>query len=694
VRSLRIASVLIGLTVAGPLPAQSSAELRSFFFRRDFEGGYRAGLTSSASARDSSPEWRAWLVVNEARYGLVDEALSAADSLPRGSRWRDFARVMALCQTSHADAAVPIARSLAASRPAQLDFVWAYTYALLIRGRYGEVPRVVDSLADQGVASAELRALEGRALSLSAMSPLSDSSEKPRALVAFDQARRLDSTNVDADYYQGELPTLDRAAARSPFAPSVHEDYWHALLRTHKQIDDSTRTTIARDIANILDARSEYPGALYLASEGYELLDSLSRQRALEDRIVSAFASSPEVDRVFYDRFRAASASMRGLRGADSLRAILAQRARLAEFVAWPVHHDPEMLGFAYVSLFMYGRSDTTVDTLELLRTVRGMVRYDELNPEWTRVGAPILLADRRIALRYAEQLAGQADSALRRRDDLTFTAFPPQERAQELSEALGRARDALGWVYFNEGRVKAAARTLSEGRALDPTNALVYYHLGRLAEALGDRDSAQARYAKGYQIELTRPAGTQNRDALRRLYAARHGSNDGFDAYVDTLRARDRRERRTAILASRARHPKALQAFALDRLVAATRVTSDSLRGKVVVVHFWGTWCGWCVAELPDFERWYETIRADTGVVVLSIDYADDNRDAVRRFAEQHHLAFPILMDEGYVDKTRVRAFPTTWFVDRDGRIAFVRAGWSGALAEEFGWRLDALRE
>jgi hypothetical protein len=44
-------------------------------------------------------------------------------------------------------------------------------------------------------------------------------------------------------------------------------------------------------------------------------------------------------------------------------------------------------------------------------------------------------------------------------------------------------------------------------------------------------------------------------------------------------------------------------------------------------------------------------------------------------------------------VDSQGVDAFPTTWFLDRSGRIVFAKRGWSESLAEEFGWRVEALR-
>ena len=51
------------------------------------------------------------------------------------------------------------------------------------------------------------------------------------------------------------------------------------------------------------------------------------------------------------------------------------------------------------------------------------------------------------------------------------------------------------------------------------------------------------------------------------------------------------------------------------------------------------------------------------------------------------------MLFDDGYVSKAEIYAFPTTWFLDREGRKVFEKSGWSEKLVEEFAWRIEAIR-
>ena len=71
-----------------------------------------------------------------------------------------------------------------------------------------------------------------------------------------------------------------------------------------------------------------------------------------------------------------------------------------------------------------------------------------------------------------------------------------------------------------------------------------------------------------------------------------------------------------------------------------------------------------------------------------------DGEPEKVRRWMQTRNYAFPVLLDDGFVRQEHISAFPTTWFIDSRGRLAFTKEGWTEHLAEEFSWRIDALRE
>ena len=120
--------------------------------------------------------------------------------------------------------------------------------------------------------------------------------------------------------------------------------------------------------------------------------------------------------------------------------------------------------------------------------------------------------------------------------------------------------------------------------------------------------------------------------------------------------------------------------------------MTTDGLRGRYAVVNFWGTWCGPCVAEMPELQQFHDKYRADSTVAILTISNDKDLQD-LKDWVAKRKLTIPTLFDDGYVNAAGILAWPTTWFIDRDGRVQFVAIGNTGALVEEWSWRLEAMR-
>jgi peroxiredoxin len=107
-------------------------------------------------------------------------------------------------------------------------------------------------------------------------------------------------------------------------------------------------------------------------------------------------------------------------------------------------------------------------------------------------------------------------------------------------------------------------------------------------------------------------------------------------------------------------------------RLRGLSGDTTDlaSLRGRVVLVNFWATWCSPCVAEMPSLERLRRAL-APEGLVVLGLS-VDEDESALRDFVARHGLSFGILRDPGAHTAAAYQAagYPQTFVIGRDGTL------------------------
>jgi len=110
-----------------------------------------------------------------------------------------------------------------------------------------------------------------------------------------------------------------------------------------------------------------------------------------------------------------------------------------------------------------------------------------------------------------------------------------------------------------------------------------------------------------------------------------------------------------------------------------------QSLHGKVVLLHFWATWCVACREEMPQIEQIWQHRRAQ-GITILSVNVDRGNRDGVETFVREYGLHFPVALDaDGAVrNHYAVRALPTTYVIGRNGKI-------SGRILGARDWRSPA---
>jgi peroxiredoxin len=108
-------------------------------------------------------------------------------------------------------------------------------------------------------------------------------------------------------------------------------------------------------------------------------------------------------------------------------------------------------------------------------------------------------------------------------------------------------------------------------------------------------------------------------------------------------------------------------------------KVKSSDFAGKVVVLDFWATWCPPCVKEIPSFIE-LQKQYSDKGLTIVGVSLDQDPPEEVKNFVEKHKMNYPVVMGD---EKTAeafggIEAIPTTFVIDRDGRVVSRHVGYT----------------
>jgi thiol-disulfide isomerase/thioredoxin len=124
---------------------------------------------------------------------------------------------------------------------------------------------------------------------------------------------------------------------------------------------------------------------------------------------------------------------------------------------------------------------------------------------------------------------------------------------------------------------------------------------------------------------------------------------------------------------------------------VKGKRWSLADLKGKVVFVNIWATWCGPCRMELPLFQKLYDRLKDRKDVVALTFNI-DENPGVIEPFLKQNAFTFPVLPALAYVQNFfTVTSIPRSWIVTADGTLREERVGFDGDPDK---WVDDAIKE
>jgi thiol-disulfide isomerase/thioredoxin len=272
---------------------------------------------------------------------------------------------------------------------------------------------------------------------------------------------------------------------------------------------------------------------------------------------------------------------------------------------------------------------------------------------------------------------SGYVTRVLDRIDKATATEKPARVSLAEWLEHHDELRAALynlrGQIEKSQHDDAAAEKDLRMSYAVR-RNAVAAEQLGELAEMRRDYAAAAQEYLLAFVLPEDSPVGKVNRREIRKrlgnvwrqLHGSEQGLGDAVLAQYDQLGV----AATTVNPVTANNNAKDAYAFVLRKL-DGTPVPLAPMRGKVLVLSFWATWCGPCRELEPQFVQVAKAYAGDSNIAFYAVN-TDEDESLVAPFLSHEKWDVPVVYADGLDEFVKVGSLPTVMILDRAGKITY----------------------
>lgn len=253
----------------------------------------------------------------------------------------------------------------------------------------------------------------------------------------------------------------------------------------------------------------------------------------------------------------------------------------------------------------------------------------------------------------------------------------------------LAASLDTYGYGLYQTTDYSGAEKALEEAYTLsngeDPETNTHYVN------AMLKNNNGEGVQTVSLGLVKTGNASDEIMAAFKSAYIdAKKGSDKDFDAMIADAKAAMLAKLKKRILDGKISKPS--HDFTLKGL-DGTPVALSALKGKVVVIDFWATWCGPCKQSFPYLQKIYDRYKDNPDVAVFAVNTWDlrgkslaEKTANAKKFVTDKNYTMPVLIDENEdaVSAYDVDGIPTQFIIDKNGKIGFKNVGFEGPQMED----------